>query len=252
MNSSDLVPAAIANEDAVSLEARFAALASEWRAHIRPAAAPDEAAFLALRAEAGAIRAAGNWVSGPADLLSILGRQRDELFHSRLLAWLMNPTGRHALGSRFLRAFLEEAWPGEGFDTAGPVQINVEWTRSGTSGVTGETVEARADLVISLETLVVVIENKLDAGEQADQCERLYWPWASDPIETRWLFLTPTGREPLSTTSPAARAAWREIGYRQVRRALERAVESAPGGSAATGRASALQYLATLATQGHH
>ncbi len=231
------------------LEERFAELAGEWRAIVRAPAAPSEDAFRALQAEAAAIRASGNWVSGPGDLLSILGRQRDELFHSRLIGWLLNPSGRHGLGDRFLCAFLAEAWPGEAIDTDGAVDIALEWPRSGVSEATGLTVEARADLVITLESLVVVVENKLDAGEQADQCERLYWPWAQDPVETRWVFLTPSAREPVTATSDVARAAWRSLGYAQVQRALDRALDGAPERPGDTGRASAMQYLATLKAQ---
>ena len=244
----------LASADSVSgltLEERFAELASEWRASVRVPAAPSDDTFRTLRAEAAAIRVAGHWVSGPGDLLSILGRQRDELFHSRLIGWLLNPTGRHGLGDRFLRAFLAEVWPGETIDTGGAIDIALERPRSGVSDATGLTVEARADLVITLESLVIVIENKLDAGEGADQCERLYWSWAQDPIETRWVFLTPSGREPVTATSDLARAAWRPLGYAQVRRALERALADAPTAAVNPGRASALQYLATLKTQRH-
>ena len=42
----------------------------------------------------------------------------------------------------------------------------------------GNRVEARADIVVQGDGLIVVIENKLDAGEQPEQCERLYWSWA--------------------------------------------------------------------------
>jgi hypothetical protein len=33
---------------------------------------------------------------GPADLMTILGRHRDDLFRSRMLGWPMNPSGRHS------------------------------------------------------------------------------------------------------------------------------------------------------------
>jgi PAS domain-containing protein len=253
--------------DAASFDRRFIEIAADWAALGQPRAMPRsraalripptdsprrrpmaeaQAAFEAAKAEVVTIRAAGRWVSGPGDLLSILGRQRDELFHSRILAWLMNPSGRHALGTRFLREFLAEVWPGEDFDTGGPVAIDVEVTRTGTSAESGHTVEARADLVLGLESLVVVVENKLDAGEQQDQCERLYWPWAGDPVETRWVFLTPTGRAPMSATSQVARDAWSTASYAHVHRALGRALDQIDDRPADTGRASALQYLATL------
>jgi hypothetical protein len=92
------------------MEARLSLVAAEWAA-IAARPAPDDATFRALRDEAEAIKQAGKWVSGPADVLTILGRHRDELFHSRMLGWLMSPSGRHGLGDRFLRAFLAEALP---------------------------------------------------------------------------------------------------------------------------------------------
>jgi len=240
--------------DTAQLEERYQALALEWQ-HTQPPSGPrpipDEAAFLAARAEVDAIRAAGHWVSGPGDLLSILGRQRDELFHSRLIGWLLRPNGRHGLGNRFARAFFAEIWPGEEIDTGGGIAVELERTRSGRSDATGRTVEARADLVVSLESLVIVIENKLDAGEGHDQCERLYWPWSRDAVETRWVFLTPSGREQVTATSEVARAAWTSAGYGQVMRALETALSTAPDLGDAPGRSSARQYLATLHVQAH-
>jgi PD-(D/E)XK nuclease superfamily len=234
-------------------EARFIALAAEWRALNAPLPAPSEGRFAELRAEAQAIRTAGRWVSGPADLLTILRRHRDELFHSRLLGWLLGPTGRHGLGDRFLGAFLDEIWPGEGLaEDPGTVEIDLEVTRSGASDATGEILESRADIVIHLESLVVVIENKLDAGEQADQCERVYWSWVHDPVDVRWIFLTPSGHPATSASSPEARSAWRTASYSQVRRALATALAAAPDAPAEGGRASALQYLATLAAQADH
>jgi hypothetical protein len=203
-----------------------------------------------MKAEALQMQAAGHWVSGPGDLLTILGRQRDELFHSRMLAWLLSPTGRHGLGDRFLRAFLAAAWPGESLADGGTVQIELERPGAGTSTVTGESLEARADLVIRLESVVIVIENKLDAGEQESQCERLYWSWAGEPTDVRWLFLTPNGRPPATATSDEARAAWRPLSYSKVRRALLAVLDATVGSPFETGRSSAFQYLATLASQG--
>ncbi len=136
-------------------------------------------------------------------MLSVLGRQRDELIHSRLIGWLLVPTNRHGLGRRFLTAFLDHLWPDEALLRSGPVFADLEVTGSGPDE-TGRLREARADVVLRAETLTVVIENKLDAGEQPDQCERLYWAWASESGETRWVFLTPTGRAPVTATSDTA------------------------------------------------
>ena len=60
-------------------ERRFEAVAAEWRRIAADARRPNEIRFSALKREADAIIDAGQWVSGPADMLSVLGRQRDEL-----------------------------------------------------------------------------------------------------------------------------------------------------------------------------
>ena len=166
--------------------------------------------------------------------------------HSRVLGWLMTPTGRHGLGSAFLRAFLGEIWPEDRLIDDGPVTIALELTQSGESGMTGEILEARADIVIRTGSLVVVVENKVGAGEQPRQCERLYWAWANEPIETRWIYLTPSGRKPISAESGVARDAWACLSYPGVRRALGVALEEATGDDRVRGRESARQYLWTL------
>lgn len=226
-------------------EARFEAFAAEWLALVAPTRVPDESAFATFKNEALAIRAAGRWVSGPTDLLTVLGKHRAELFHSRLLGWLLSATAQHGLGDRFLRAFLDTVWPGEAVATDGTLQIELERTQTGTNKQTGEVHEARADLVLRHETVVIVIENKLDAGEQPDQCDRLYWAWEDEPTEVRWLFLTPHGRRPVSTSSDEVKGAWRTASYRDVQKALETALGPSPS-LTSMGRASAIQYLATL------
>ena len=235
--------------EAGSPEARFAQLAAEWRSTVG-ASEPMEPRFGAMKAEASHLQAGGQWVSGPGDVLSILGRHRDELFHSRMLGWLLNPTGRHGFGDRFLRTFLAAAWPGESMVDGGTVEIELERQSSGMSAGTEESLQSRADLVIHFQSLVIVIENKLDAGEQEAQCERLYWSWAGEPTEVRWLFLTPNGRLPVTVTSDEARVAWRPLSYREVRRALAAVLDGPVGLPPETGRSSAVQYLATLKAQG--
>jgi hypothetical protein len=231
--------------DCVNLQPRFDEVAAEWRALVRPAA-PDTARFRALKGEADEIIQRGSWVSGPDDLMSVMGRQRDEVMHSRVIAWLLRPTGRHGLGSRFLNEVMAHVWPDE--DPIGSVLVTVdtETTRSAADDE-GESREARADIVIYGESVTIVLENKVDAGEGIDQCERLYWSWADQPTETRWLFLSPTGRAPVTATSAEALAAWRTISYGELRSLLTRLLSSPGQPDAAIGRSTAYQYLATLA-----
>lgn len=222
----------------------FDAVRAEWLA-ITQITPPDLARFAAVKSEADELIAAGLWTSGPSDLLSVLGRQRDELMHSRLLAWLMIPTNQHGLGRRFLTGFLDRLWPGEELLRSGPVLAQTEVASSGPDD-TGAIREARADVVLRGDDVVVVIENKLDAGEQPEQCERLYWAWTSEPGDTRWVLLTPNGREPVTAKSEAAVAAWRSMSYAHVRDVLAYAMDDAQA-NPSTGRSTAAQYLASLA-----
>src|SRR5690554_127940 len=40
----------------------------------------------------------GLWHRGPADVFSILGLKRREIYHSKMLAWLFDPLAAHGLG----------------------------------------------------------------------------------------------------------------------------------------------------------
>jgi hypothetical protein len=221
----------------------FERVQAEWLA-ITQHPLPDLGRFSEIKSQADALINAGRWTSGPFDMLSVLGRQRDELVHSRLIGWLMAPTGRHGLGRAFLSGFVDALWPGEGLLRTGPVLVETEVSGMGMDD-DGRLHEARADIVVRGDGLTIVIENKLDAGEQPEQCERLYWGWAAEPGDKRWVFLTPSGRVPVTTTSEAARGAWRTMSYRGLRDVVERALDEGASLSA-TGRPTATQYLATL------
>lgn len=226
------------------VQVRFGEVLTEWQAMHRHAVGVAADKFAALKAEADAIAADGRWTSGPSDMLSVLGRHSDELFHSRLLAWLLSPTAQHGLGRRFLCEFLDTVWPGADLMSTGPVRVELEETRSGVSDVSGETLEARADVVVYGDAVTIVIENKVGAGEQGRQCERLYWSFAGDPTEVRWLFLTPSGARPESAATTID--SWTSTSYGVVRAALAAAIDGAPARPDSVGRIAAAQYLATL------
>lgn len=223
---------------------QFKVVRAEWLAISQPPP-PDPGRFEQAQREARALVDAGLWTSGPADMLSVLGRQRDELMHSRLIGWLLVPTNRHGLGRAVLRGFLDHLWPEEALLESGWVIVETEKAGSALDEG-GRLREARADIVLRGDGLTLLIENKLDAGEQPDQCERLYWAWASQPGETRWVFLTPSGRPPVTASSDEAKAAWRTMSYTDLRDVVASAVVRA-GASTTTGRATARQYLDSLA-----
>ena len=60
--------------------------------------------------------------------------------------------------------------------------------------------------------LTLIIENKVDAPEQPDQCDDLYENY-KDEIEPLFLFLTPDGRPPFTATTPAAQRAFKTLSW---------------------------------------
>lgn len=222
---------------------RFEQVLREWAAIAKPRP-PDSARFSEVKAEAEALIQKGLWVSGPSDMLSVLGRARDELMHSRLIAWLLVPTNRHGLGRRFLTAFADRLWPDDQLLRSGLVTVETEESGSAMDEQ-GALREARADIVVRGEGVTIVIENKLDAGEQPAQCERLYWGWAAQAADARYVFLTPSGRGPMSAESDAATNAWTSLSYADVRDVLAGVLDASPAATTA-GRGTATQYLQTL------
>lgn len=223
---------------------RYERVREEWLAIVGHRVA-DVNRFADVKRQADILIDSGRWTSGPSDMLSVLGRQRDELIHSRLIGWMLVPTNRHGLGRSFLSGFLGAIAPGEDLSGIGTVRVDTEVSSTGLDQ-DGASQIARADIVVRGDGLTIVIENKLDAGEQPDQCERLYWAWRSEPGDTRWVFLSPTGRAPVTTSSEEARRAWLTLSYAEVHDLVERAL--AQGANAnAPGRPTVTQYLSTLA-----
>lgn len=155
-------------------------------------------------AQAALVRA-GEWVHGPSDLMHILGVQFDELRHSRVVGWLLDPSARHGLGDRILARILEAGWPSDPQPPTGLAVVSFEVALHRT----------RADVVVRMGPTVLVIENKVLAPERPRQCEDLYREWhtygaASD---LRFLLLSLDGHAPHTTTSSEAAEAWRSMSY---------------------------------------
>ena len=210
-------------------EEHFSTLKAEWLALRRRddecLVEGWEASLKAMTAESNHLRAAGSWLTGPADFLGVTRRSRHELTHSAMLGWLLDYAGRHGLGNRLVVALLRHIGLEVGADHHFVVRLEV-------AGGT-----AVADLVLSSGELKVVIENKLDAIEQPWQCERL----ADDHPEAQALiFLTPTGRAPATAR---AEDPWHSVRWSLIAKLLEEALrDSGP----APGRHIAEDYLSTL------
>ena len=131
------------------------------------------------------------------NVLELLGMAHDEdRMHTPFLADLFNPRGRHGQGHLFLRELLVQCADRTGFPRPAREIDSAEWfvdTQRTTS-------HGNVDMAISCPELkyLLVIENKIYAGEQEGQLRR-YYDW----METRerfygqraLIYLTPDGRE---------------------------------------------------------
>ena len=235
-NASDAPTAHSAVDD----RAQFEQLSRQWQDILhgrasrvadrqRRQAAQWRAEFAELERRAGALKAQGRWVRGPSDLLSVIGRDRDELTHSRMLAWLLDPSGNHDLGAGLLQRLVQHVGiDGLSDEDAGRARIRREVPHP----------DGRADLLIYLPGARIVIENKIDAGEQPDQCARMVR--AFDTAETAFVFLTLHGHQP--HTAGASRDRWTALSYTEVAAWLQDLTAE----TSSQRRHAARSYLATL------
>ena len=150
------------------------------------------------------------------NVFSILDRERKEVeTHSAIIAELLNPHGSHSQGTLFLKLFLgkllkkleEEQKPQEELeelqgklrhiqkkDEFDKFKVEVETSKEGK-------VLGRIDILIESDGIksgdvCIVIENKIDAGDQEEQLGR-YYKYALYTKKTRGIiYLTLRGDEP--------------------------------------------------------
>ncbi|WP_091115478.1 PD-(D/E)XK nuclease family protein [Geodermatophilus dictyosporus] len=219
-------------KDVLTWSDRLAQMTDEW-SELRDSSAADamkiagwEQDLRTMTVEEHALRRAGRWRSGPRTLLAALGLQQRELALTAGLAWILNPEGHHGLGSLFVKEFAVLC--GADAPDGGPVTITVEETREDT----------RADLVLRCSTFTLVLECKVWALEQPDQCRRLANLWADeDPV---LVFLTPRGLAPVTAGDTEER--WRCLTWADVTNRLRAATLEAPQPAYGV-----LDYLETLA-----
>jgi hypothetical protein len=171
------------------------------------------------------------------DLLQTIKCAADETLHTQALAYILDPSQEHGFGRRVLVALLEKVAEVNG--RAGAARVLHSLRRRTTHlRVTpeyryrvvglGDRSVARSDLWIETQarkkSAVVVIENKIGAGESREQLawyERKVRNWCRDRGHDRRLlvFLTPDGRP--ATTAKSDR--WVAISYLHLASALRRA-----------------------------
>lgn len=204
-------------------EKQFQEMEHEWREIRQQKMASDmtrwEKQFAEMSDEYQCLVARGLWVSGPADFFSIIERAEDERTHSRVLAWLLTPTGRHGLRNLLLTRLLEHY--DSKHDNAYSPQVRpiVRTVSRFSKGRDNR----EADIVVWGEDFTLVVEMKVNAGEQPDQCDDLYENFKAKP-DPRFLFLTRNGDKPETATGDAKRA-FETISWPQVRCMIEAALK---------------------------
>ena len=138
------------------------------------------------------------------NLFDVLGVERSELRHSRVLAWLLDPRGSHGLGNSFLRGFLiriSSDWDSTGVYRVSPAVVK-SWDLLEVETVRERQVreQDRIDILVvgQSDGFVCLIENKVDSEEHTDQLSRYLnvVEQRSPALKVLPVFLTPAGAKP--------------------------------------------------------
>ncbi|MBL8360770.1 MAG: PD-(D/E)XK nuclease family protein [Rubrivivax sp.] len=145
---------------------------------------------------------------------------RQEIRHSRFLAFLLDPGNPHGLGSAFLRAILSAA-VAEHPDP--PVsRLDVAVADLGSCSVHCERDHFDIAVEVPSRRLLFVIENKIEAAESTEQLQKYRARALSRYQDYRFMgtFLTPTGYEGEDDS-------WGTMGYATVVSELKNALQNA-------------------------
>lgn len=157
------------------------------------------------------------------NVFKALGVTRKEVIQSRFLAYLLSPKEYHYQGAKFLNAFLAlidpidpklERIPAEKY---GRIRVSTEHSAGEDSA--GKDL-GRMDIVIDYRPeWLIVIENKIDAGEGDEQLSRYQkWLEKQDKVgQKNLIFLTPTGHEAVS----AERDSYKALSYLDIAKKFE-------------------------------
>ena len=109
--------------------------------------------------------------------------------------------------------------------------------------------DREADLVVWCEDCTLVIENKIDAMEQPNQCDDLYTNFKNEHAPL-FLFLTPDGRKPRTATTPGVQRAFSTASWPELRAMIETALNDRRPAAGAGGAFDVVaNYLRTLEEQ---
>lgn len=145
------------------------------------------------------------------NIFEILKLERAEVrTHSALLAYFLDPRAGHNQGTLFLKAFVEILREHEKKPEGASIfteNVTQDWTcasevylRSSNSSPNSPTAWGQADIVIRGQKSLILIENKIDAGDQDQQLYR-YWQYVREQGKVYFLvYLTLHGGSPSQTS----------------------------------------------------
>jgi hypothetical protein len=161
------------------------------------------------------------------NLFRLLGLERDEVKTSALLAELLNPEGAHGQRHLFLKAFLQRCHAkGQCADFPSVAEVESHaWEVFPEKPIA----DGRLDIVVQSAGLgfLLVIENKIGAGDQPDQLDRYYrWLQRQDRYQMNrvLVYLTPDGRQ--SATAQACQ--YVRLSYDDIAGCLGEAMQDIP------------------------
>jgi hypothetical protein len=94
---------------------------------------------------------------------------QQEIRHSNFLAWLLNPNENHGLGDLFLKRFLREILVSSKVKTS---LIEIEEMNLDLAEIKREFLQI--DILIEIENLVIIIENKIRSKEHSNQLNKYF------------------------------------------------------------------------------
>ncbi len=132
------------------------------------------------------------------NIFEAVGMERQEIRHSKFLAFLLDPNESHEMGDTFVKRLLQRAVMDSPNVSAPVTPIELSLWDFGEMSVRREW--RRIDIFLHDERnrLAVIVENKIGAGEHGDQLSRYYEAVREEYPEHKILalYLTPDGDEP--------------------------------------------------------
>lgn len=154
--------------------------------------------------------------------------RRDEIRNASVLSWFLDPRGDHGCGPRLLCELLAQIRlvAGEAFASrpSSGCMVAVEKCPGGDQ-------RDRVDIQVDDPVFFIIIEVKIDAGEQDDQIRRyaeIARKRAANRREWAVVFLTPEGRQPSSADDRGERKKIVSVSWRQVASSLRRIAKELP------------------------